>query len=480
MRWSGAYYSWANKTIRSRIDRAIINIYWYEVFDFTQNQYLANGLSDHTPMLVQFLTLAKPRSIFQFCEIWCMHQNFNKIVDSVISLTSSSPLSQLRSVMANLRSHLSELNRDNFADLRAQQEKAREELTNLQMQLQESPGNTSLIQVEKDLKSKYSDILSSSMALMQQQCKIEWIHYGDDNTRIFFAKAKQRKLASYIYKIKDAKGDLVQGFDQVGLTMQTFYKALQGEQNTTKQMVHMEVAHQGPVLRCKEFTNLEIKEAIFSIPNFKSPGPSRFNNGFYKVTWQELGPLYFPLTYFGVPITASHLTKIECASLVEKIIARVHLWAARNISFVGRVRLINSTIFGMYSYWASIFRLPNKVTEKIIKICRNYLWSETGDYKKVPYISGHHTCLPKSHGGIGIKDFAAWNKATIAKLTWAVARKKEVVIQHSLPTKQRLSKHLPPLDNLCVLCSAEEEEEAHLFYNCSYAKIIWNELRKWW
>jgi len=52
----------------------------------------------------------------------------------------------------------------------------------------------------------------------------------------------------------------------------------------------------------------------------------------------------FPLTYLGVPITASRLTKIECASLVEKIIARVHLWAARNISFAGRARLINSVI----------------------------------------------------------------------------------------------------------------------------------------
>jgi len=97
-----------------------------------------------------------------------------------------------------------------------------------------------------------------------------------------------------------------------------------------------------------------------------------------------------------VPIIASHLTKIECASLVEKIIARVHLWATRNISFLGRARLINSVIFGMYSYEASIFLLPNEVTEKITKICRNYLWSGTGDYKKVPYISWHHTCLRKS------------------------------------------------------------------------------------
>ncbi|KAJ8420807.1 hypothetical protein Cgig2_019766 [Carnegiea gigantea] len=52
MRWNGAYFSWTNKTTWSRIDRALINLHWYETFDFTQNQYLTNGLSVHTPMLI--------------------------------------------------------------------------------------------------------------------------------------------------------------------------------------------------------------------------------------------------------------------------------------------------------------------------------------------------------------------------------------------------------------------------------------------
>jgi len=61
------------------------------------------------------------------------------------------------------------------------------------------------------------------------------------------------------------------------------------------------------------------------------------------------------------------------------------------------------------------------------KICTNYLWSGTGEYKKAPHISWKQTCIPKSQGGLGIKDLAAWNKATIAKLTCAVAKKKEVL-----------------------------------------------------
>jgi len=67
---------------------------------------------------------------------------------------------------------------------------------------------------------------------------------------------------------------------------------------------------------------------------------------------------------------------------------RIQLWATKNISFQWRARLINNVIFGMYTYWSSIFLLHNEVTEKITKICRNYLWSGTGDSRKYPISHG--------------------------------------------------------------------------------------------
>ena len=58
------------------------------------------------------------------------------------------------------------------------------------------------------------------------------------------------------------------------------------------------IINQGTVLSseqliplCKEFTDKEIKEVLFSIPNIKSPGPDGFNNRFYKTAWHKIGPL---------------------------------------------------------------------------------------------------------------------------------------------------------------------------------------------
>ena len=134
-----------------------------------------------------------------------------------------------------------------------------------------------------------------------------------------------------------------------------------------------------------------------------------------------------PLQYLGVPIVASKLSKPKCAQLVTKITSRVHLWSTRNISYARRLVLINSVIFGMFNYWASIFLLPNEVTDRITQICQNFLWSGTTEFKRPPHISWRQSCLPKSKGGLGIKDFAAWNKAFIAKLVWAVADKKDTL-----------------------------------------------------
>ena len=77
---------------------------------------------------------------------------------------------------------------------------------------------------------------------------MEWISYGDDNTRTFFARAKHMKLASYIYQIGDTEGNPIEGFDKVGQAMMTFYKALLGEQTIIRYKITQEALNQGPTL----------------------------------------------------------------------------------------------------------------------------------------------------------------------------------------------------------------------------------------
>jgi len=55
--------------------------------------------------------------------------------------------------------------------------------------------------------------------------------------RFFFARAKQRKLATYIYNIMDTNGTEVEGFDHVGDVMLSFYKDLLGKNPFQRQPI---------------------------------------------------------------------------------------------------------------------------------------------------------------------------------------------------------------------------------------------------
>jgi len=126
LRWTGAYYSWSNKTICSRIDRIFTNILWYDTMEYAQTHYLLNGLSDHTPLLVKFPTSPRPQTKFQLCDMWCKHMDFAHIIASNLP-TAASPckMLQVRRYLNKRRPLLNKLNRQHFIDLRAQTDKSK-------------------------------------------------------------------------------------------------------------------------------------------------------------------------------------------------------------------------------------------------------------------------------------------------------------------------------------------------------------------
>ena len=295
---SGPYYSWSNKSIWSRIDRVFINSHWYGTFDFTHTRYLAPGLSDHSPLEIQFQNSPKPKAKFQYCDMWSSHPTFTSLVTSHLPSQNADPFVTLCHYLDKMRPKLSKLHKQNYADLQAQQEKARDHLCTLQLQMHQDPQNRDLKTEEKLAKEHYVAILSSSMALIKQQCKIEWLKYGDDCTKLFMAKSKQRKLANYIYSINDSTGQSVEGFDKVGTVFYKFYQNLLGSQDPPPKKLDPEIIAQGPTLSktqqlrlCMDFTDQDIKEVMFSIPNTKSPGPDGYSSGFFKSTWCTTGPM---------------------------------------------------------------------------------------------------------------------------------------------------------------------------------------------
>ncbi|XP_074300954.1 uncharacterized protein LOC141632295 [Silene latifolia] len=124
-----------------------------------------------------------------------------------------------------------------------------------------------------------------------------------------------------------------------------------------------------------------------------------------------------PFKYLGVPISAGKLSIKHCYGLIEKITERIRGFAARKLSYAGRLTLVNSVLTSLYSYWATIFVIPKGVLKRIDALCRNYLWDGSTEYLRSPLVSSAKVCVPKQEGGLGIRDSYAWNLAAICKLS---------------------------------------------------------------
>lgn len=132
-----------------------------------------------------------------------------------------------------------------------------------------------------------------------------------------------------------------------------------------------------------------------------------------------------PFKYLGVPLTSKKLTVHQCKPLVDRVLAKVHSWEARMLSYAGRVQLIKSVLFGVQSYWTQIFKLPKKTLRDIERLCRCFLWTGKSNPSKKALVSWQQVCLPKEKGGLHIMDLVCWNQAAITKVLWDIANKSD-------------------------------------------------------
>jgi len=86
-------------------------------------------------------------------------------------------------------------------------------------------------------------------------------------------------------------------------------------------------------------------------------------------------------------------------------------------------------------YLLSFFRIPKKVVHKIVSIQRNFLWGGDIEATKIPWVNWDTVYLPKTKGGLGIKDLTKFNKALLGKWGWELANNQNHLWARTLMSK---------------------------------------------
>ncbi|XP_062100629.1 uncharacterized protein LOC133806538 [Humulus lupulus] len=132
-----------------------------------------------------------------------------------------------------------------------------------------------------------------------------------------------------------------------------------------------------------------------------------------------------PFKYLGMKICLKRLTRADCDCLVDKMTKRIKVWSSRNLSYAGRIVLINSVLLSINSFSSQIIILPKMVVQKINQVCRAFLWKSSEMLNGLGNVSWEVVCKTNKEGGLGFKDIGLWNLCAIGKHVWDITMKKD-------------------------------------------------------
>ncbi|XP_059315810.1 uncharacterized protein LOC132066523 [Lycium ferocissimum] len=126
----------------------------------------------------------------------------------------------------------------------------------------------------------------------------------------------------------------------------------------------------------------------------------------------------FPIRYLGLPLSRKKWNNLECHQLCLKIAERIRAAAHRHFSYAGRLQIIQFVLFSVHNFWGGVFILPQSVVKEVDKVCRDFLWGNSEEKRKIHLVAWEKLCRPKGQGGLNIKCCKVWNMASMGKLIW--------------------------------------------------------------
>eukprot|EP00253_Pinus_taeda_P031183 PITA_31183 len=125
-----------------------------------------------------------------------------------------------------------------------------------------------------------------------------------------------------------------------------------------------------------------------------------------------------PSKYLGAPLIASALKHSSWTNLLEKLEAKLFQWTHRTLNMANRMVLIKAVLQSMPLYLFSLMAAPKGVLKAIRQLQHNFLWGNSGPNRKWALVKWEKVCIPKTAGGIGLRDPEHSNAVMVAKIWW--------------------------------------------------------------
>ncbi|KAK1270073.1 hypothetical protein QJS04_geneDACA019694 [Acorus gramineus] len=374
--------------IMSRLDRILVNSAFINDSPLSMVNYLAPGISDHSPMHVicEQMIPSGPKP-FKYFEMWEAHPSFKSTVETAWATeVVGTPLYCLVKKIAATKLALKQWNKATFGPIQHMLRRSRENLAEIQDRLQLHPMDQNLLTEEQLARAQYQWKLQQEECFLRQKSRQLWLSSGDSNSRFFYDSLMSRTTVNTIRSLHFPDGEELT--DPAGIKehiVEYFSNLLNRDYGCTVSPLRS----YGTISNLENQSLLapispeEIRKATLSLKPLSSPGPD------------------------------------------DKIRKRVSSWAGHSLSKAGRAELIRAVLSSFQIFWSSAFRIPRKTQKEIEKLFRDFFWQGHSQQRKMHQVSWDTICNPLEEGGLGIKSIHDWSVGSIGVHFWELANKNQ-------------------------------------------------------
>jgi len=184
--------------IDERLDRALANNLWFNMFHNASVENLVAPASDHYPILLQCSPKPRPthhQRQFRYENAWHLELGFKDLVTNSWQVHSSNTIMSKLSLCAK---DISVWKKTHCHNLKRDIENCRKQMQDKRL---EAAGEDQTRMFE--LRKRMQRLLSQDDAYWRQRAKTHWYKDGDKNTKFFHASATTRKKGNRITSLDD-------------------------------------------------------------------------------------------------------------------------------------------------------------------------------------------------------------------------------------------------------------------------------------
>ncbi|XP_026377928.1 uncharacterized protein LOC113272285 [Papaver somniferum] len=292
--YSGSDTTWSNhiqgnEHVSVRLDRALVNNLWINNYTASYLQHLVPIASDHSPIILNTVSTFNRQSPFKLYKWWFQIPSCNTTINQIWNHNFlGSPLYQFSSKLKYIKTELQQWKKLHFGNIEAN-------LHQIQTQLQLCYDNNlpATHPRTRYLTNSLQTWLSIQKEYFMQQSSDKFLE-ADMNTSYFHSMANFNKRRSHIHAIQGPLGLRYNSKKDIEDIFLAHYSSITNTFVPQHQPDILQLFT--PCISDSENQDLirlpdadEIKEVVFNIRPWASPGNDGFQAAFYQKCWDTVG-----------------------------------------------------------------------------------------------------------------------------------------------------------------------------------------------